>query len=95
MDLSCDRSANCPKDFESDDDKWCSMKRLFLTLLLGTLLFIWTLEIAPMPVTAANSMPEAQLSEAIDHFLTSLPSDYYAIARQTLSKVLSRAIMPH
>jgi len=37
-----------------------------------------------MPVTAANSMPEAQLSEAIDHFLTSLPSDYYAIANTIL-----------
>ena len=33
-----------------------------------------------MPVTAASLIPQAQLSEAIDHFLTSLPSDYYAIS---------------
>lgn len=32
-----------------------------------------------MPVAAASSMYQAQLSEAIDHFLTDLPSDYYTI----------------
>ncbi len=56
------------------------MKKSFLGLLLGILLFICVLEIAPMPVAAASSMPQAQLSESINRFLTSLPSDYYTIA---------------
>jgi hypothetical protein len=56
------------------------MRRFLLQFLLGTLLLIFTLEIAPMPVTAASLIPQAQLSEAIDHFLTFLPSDYYAIS---------------
>ncbi|AVH64207.1 rhodanese-like domain-containing protein [Nostoc sp. 'Peltigera membranacea cyanobiont' N6] len=56
------------------------MKNLFLRLLLGILSFICILAIAPIPVASASSMPQAQLSEAIDHFLTSLPSDYYTIA---------------
>ncbi len=67
------------------------MKRFFLTLLLGTFLFICTLGIAPMPVTAANSMPQAQLSEAIDHFLTSLPSDYYTIANTDALKSIIKS----
>jgi len=67
------------------------MKRFFLTLLLGTFLFICTLGIAPMPVTAANSMPQAQLSEAIDHFLTSLPSDYYTIANTDALKSIVKS----
>ena len=54
------------------------MKKFFLTLLVGTLSFICILAIAP-PVATASSMPQAQLSEALDHFLTSLPSDYYTI----------------
>ena len=33
-----------------------------------------------MPVNAASLMSQAQLSEAIDDFLTSLPRDYYTIA---------------
>ncbi|MEH2439151.1 rhodanese-like domain-containing protein [Nostoc sp.] len=56
------------------------MKNLFLRLLLGILSFICILAIAPIPVASASSIPQAQLSEAIDHFLTSLPSDYYTIA---------------
>ncbi|MEH2093913.1 sulfurtransferase [Nostoc sp. 'Peltigera membranacea cyanobiont' 213] len=56
------------------------MKNLFLRLLLGILSFICILAIAPIPVASASSMPQAQLSEAIDHFLTSLPNDYYTIA---------------
>jgi len=57
-----------------------NMKNLFLTLLLGILSFICILAIAPMPPASASSMPQTQLSEAIEHFLTSLPSDYYTIA---------------
>jgi len=55
------------------------MKNLVLTLLLGVLLFICLLGITPMPATAASLMPQAQLSESIDHFLASLPEDYYTI----------------
>jgi len=57
------------------------MRRIFLKLLLGMLLSIGILSIAPMPVIAAGSMPQAQLSEAIDNFLTSLPSDYYTLMK--------------
>ncbi|CAN1210352.1 Rhodanese-related sulfurtransferase [Tumidithrix helvetica PCC 7403] len=32
-----------------------------------------------MPVIANNLIPQAQLSEAIDRFLTSLPLDYFTI----------------
>jgi rhodanese-related sulfurtransferase len=67
------------------------MKRFTLTLLLGILLFICTLEIAPMPVNAASSMPQAQLSETIDHFLTSLPSDYYTIANTEALKSIIKS----
>lgn len=56
------------------------MRKIFLKFLLGTLLSIGILGIAPMPAIAVVSMPQAQLSEAIDNFLTSLPSDYYTIA---------------
>ncbi len=55
------------------------MKKFFITLLLGTLSFICILAMAT-PVASAGSMPQTQLSEVIEHFLTSLPSDYYAIA---------------
>ncbi|MGB8689279.1 MAG: rhodanese-like domain-containing protein [Microcoleus sp.] len=57
------------------------MRKFFLKLLLGMLLSIGILSIAPMPVIAAGSMPQAQLSEAIDNFLTSLPSDYYTLMK--------------
>ncbi|MFB8794615.1 MAG: rhodanese-like domain-containing protein [Microcoleus sp.] len=56
------------------------MRRIFLKLLLGMLLSIGILSIAPMPVIAAGSMPQA-LSDAIDNFLTSLPSDYYTVMK--------------
>ncbi|MEH1853129.1 MAG: hypothetical protein V7L11_16010 [Nostoc sp.] len=46
------------------------MKKFFLTLLVATLSFICILAIAPVPVAAASSMPQAQLSEASNHFLT-------------------------
>ncbi|MEG5058580.1 rhodanese-like domain-containing protein [Microcoleus sp. A2-C5] len=55
------------------------MRKFLLTLLVGTLSCICFLAIAPMPVIAASSMPQAQLSETIDNFLTSLPRDYYTI----------------
>ncbi|PAX52190.1 rhodanese-like domain-containing protein [Brunnivagina elsteri] len=55
------------------------MKNLFLTLLLGTLC-VFIFAIAPIPLASASSMPQAKLSEAIDHFLNSLPSNYYTIA---------------
>jgi rhodanese-related sulfurtransferase len=57
------------------------MRKLFLKLLLGMLLSIGILAIAPMPVIAVGSMPQAQLSASIDNFLTSLPSDYYTIMK--------------
>jgi rhodanese-related sulfurtransferase len=57
------------------------MRKKILQLLLGMLLSIGILAIAPMPVIAAGSMPQAQLSEAIDNFLTSLPSDYYTLMK--------------
>lgn len=57
------------------------MRKIFITLLLGTLLSIYTWAIAPMPVMAATPTPQpAKLSTAIDHFMTSIPSDYYMIA---------------
>ena len=70
------------------------MKRYVLTLLLGILLFICTLEIAPMPVNAASSMPQAQLLETIDIFLTSLPSDYYTIANTEALKSIINSDNP-
>ena len=70
------------------------MKRYVLTLLLGILLFICTLEIAPMPVNAASSMPQAQLLETIDNFLTSLPSDYYTIANTEALKSIINSDNP-
>ncbi len=57
------------------------MRKNFLKLLMGMLLSIGILAIAPMPVIAVGSMPQAQLSAAIDNFLTSLPSDYYTIMK--------------
>ena len=57
------------------------MRKFFLKLLLGMLLSILILSIAPMPVIAAGSMSQAQLSASIDNFLTSLPSDYYTIMK--------------
>jgi rhodanese-related sulfurtransferase len=53
----------------------------FLKLLLGMLLSIGILTIAPIPVIAVGSMSQAQLSASIDNFLTSLPSDYYTIMK--------------
>ena len=67
------------------------MKRIVLKLLLGILLFIFTLEIASMPANAASSMSQAQLSETIDHFLTSLPSDYYTIANTEALKSIIKS----
>ncbi|WP_425215254.1 rhodanese-like domain-containing protein [Tumidithrix helvetica] len=55
------------------------MRKVFLTLFLGILSCICILAIAPMPVIANNLIPQAQLSEAIDRFLTSLPLDYFTI----------------
>ena len=44
-----------------------------------------------MPVNAASSMSQAQLSEAINRFLTALPSDYYAIANtDALKSIVKR-----
>ena len=44
-----------------------------------------------MPVNAASSMPQAQLSGEIDRFLTALPSDYYAIANtDALKSIVKR-----
>jgi len=44
-----------------------------------------------MPVNAASSMPQAQLSDEIDRFLTALPSDYYAIANtDALKSIVKR-----
>jgi rhodanese-related sulfurtransferase len=66
------------------------MRKNFLQLLLGMLLSIGILSIAPMPVIAAGSMPQA-LSEAIDKFLTSLPSDYYTITNtEALKSIVKR-----
>ncbi len=57
------------------------MNKLFLTLVLGMLSCIVIGAIAPMSVAAADLLPQAQLSEAIDRFLTALPSDYYTITK--------------
>jgi len=44
-----------------------------------------------MPVNAASSMPQAQLSDEIDRFLTALPGDYYAIANtDALKSIVKR-----
>lgn len=47
-----------------------------------------------MPVTAASLIPQAQLSEAIDRFLTSLPSDYYAISTTEALKNIIKSDNP-
>jgi rhodanese-related sulfurtransferase len=65
------------------------MRKFFLKLLLGMLLSIGILSIAPMPVIAAGSMPQA-LSDAIDNFLTSLPRDYYTITNTEALKTIIR-----
>lgn len=67
------------------------MQKFFLTLLLGTLACICILVIAPMPVIAAGSMPQAQLSEAINNFLTSLPRDYYTITNTEALKSIVKS----
>jgi rhodanese-related sulfurtransferase len=67
------------------------MRKFFLQLLLGMLLSIGILLIAPMPVIAAGSMPQGQLSDAIDNFLTSLPRDYYTITNtEALKSIVKR-----
>jgi len=67
------------------------MKKFFLRLLLGTLLSLGILAIAPMPVLAVGSMPQAQLSEEVDNFLTSLPRDYYTIKNtEALKSIVKR-----
>lgn len=58
-----------------------NMRKNFLNLLLGTLLSIWIWAIAPMPVIAVGSIPQGQLPQAIDNFLTSLPTDYYTLMK--------------
>jgi rhodanese-related sulfurtransferase len=65
------------------------MRKFFLKLLLGMLLSIGILSIAPMPVIAVGSMPQA-LSDAIDNFLTSLPRDYYTITNTEALKTIIR-----
>jgi rhodanese-related sulfurtransferase len=67
------------------------MRKFFLQLLLGMLLSIGILTIAPMPVIAVGSMPQPQLSDAIDNFLTSLPRDYYTITNtEALKSIVKR-----
>lgn len=67
------------------------MKNFLLRLLLGTLLFIGILAIAPMPVLAVGSMPQTQLSAELDNFLTSLPRDYYTIKNtEALKSIVKR-----
>jgi len=67
------------------------MRKIFLQLLLGMLLSIGILSIAPMPVIALCSMPQPQLSDAIDNFLTSLPRDYYTITKtEALKSIVKR-----
>ena len=67
------------------------MRKIFLQLLLGMLLSIGILSIAPMPVIAVGSMPQPQLSDAIDNFLTSLPRDYYTITNtEALKSIVKR-----
>jgi len=67
------------------------MKKIFLRLLLGTLLSLGILAIAPMPVIAASSMPQAQLSSALDNFLTSLPRNYYTITNTEALKSIVKS----
>ena len=60
------------------------MRKLFLTLCLGLSLLIFPLlPINSMPAMAAvnseTAISEVYLPEAIDNFLTSLPSDYYTL----------------
>jgi Rhodanese-related sulfurtransferase len=69
------------------------MRKNFLKLLLGMLLSIGILAIAPMPVIAAGSMPQA-LSDAIDNFLTSLPGDYYTITNTEALKSIVKTDNP-
>lgn len=67
------------------------MRKFFLQLLLGMLLSIGILTIAPMPVIAVGSMPQPELSDAIDNFLTSLPRDYYTITNtEALKSIVKR-----
>ncbi|CBN55610.1 MULTISPECIES: rhodanese-like domain-containing protein [Kamptonema] len=67
------------------------MRKFFLKLLMGTLLSIWILAIAPMPLIALSSIPQTQLSAAIDNFLNSLPGDYYTVMKiQDLKKIIAR-----
>jgi rhodanese-related sulfurtransferase len=67
------------------------MRKNFLQLLLGMLLSIGILTIAPMPVIALGSMPQPQLSDAINNFLTSLPRDYYTITNtEALTSIIKR-----
>jgi len=67
------------------------MQKFFLTLFLSALSYLCILAIAPMPSAAASSIPQAQLSESIDRFLTSLPRDYYAIANVEALKSLVKS----
>ena len=67
------------------------MKKIFLRLLLGTLLSLGILAIAPMPVIAVGSMSQAPLSAELDIFLTSLPRDYYTITNtEALKSIVKR-----
>lgn len=67
------------------------MRKYFLKLFLGMLLSIGILAIAPMPVIAVGSIPQPQLSDAINNFLTSLPRDYYTITNiQALKSIVQR-----
>ncbi len=65
------------------------MKKFFLTLLFGILSYIFVLTISSMPAVAASSIPQTQLVETIDKFLTSLPQDYYTIANiEALKRII-------
>lgn len=70
------------------------MKKFFLTLLFGTLSYIFVLTISSMPAVAASSMPQTQLVETIDKFLTTLPQDYCTIANTEALKRIIKSDRP-
>lgn len=70
------------------------MKKIFLTLLFGTLSYIFVLTISSMPAVAASSMPQTQLVETIDQLLTSPPQDYYTIANTEALKRIIKSDRP-
>ncbi len=71
-----------------------NLMKVVLGSLLSILIYLSLGASAPLPVMAESSLPPAELSAEITHFLTSLPGDYYTISNTAALKNIIKSDRP-